>query len=184
MGPGVDSERILDELLVASARIGDAAARTLLVRRWDKRLLAHAVRLTDDRDGAREAVQDSWVEILRGLQRLRDDRAFPAWAYRITTRRCARLVHQVQRDRLKDSALAASAIDEPAAFDGFCAAEGERLRAAIRALPPQQRAAIALFYFDELSVAEVAVALDVPAGTAKTRLMHARNKLRAALEGE
>jgi RNA polymerase sigma-70 factor (ECF subfamily) len=35
-----------------------------------------------------------------------------------------------------------------------------------------------------LSVAEVAVALDVPAGTAKTRLMHARNKLRAALEGE
>jgi RNA polymerase sigma-70 factor (ECF subfamily) len=35
-----------------------------------------------------------------------------------------------------------------------------------------------------MSVAEVAVALDVPAGTVKTRLMHARRKLRAALEGE
>jgi len=35
-----------------------------------------------------------------------------------------------------------------------------------------------------LSVAEVAVALAVPAGTVKTRLMHARRKLRAALEGE
>jgi DNA-directed RNA polymerase specialized sigma24 family protein len=46
------------------------------------------------------------------------------------------------------------------------------------------RAAIALFHFEDMSVAEVAVALDVPAGTVKTRLMHARRKLRAALEGD
>jgi DNA-directed RNA polymerase specialized sigma24 family protein len=59
----------------------------------------------------------------------------------------------------------------------------ERLRAAVRALPPEQRAAIALFYFEGMTVAETAVALDVPAGTVKTRLMHARRKLRNALEG-
>ena len=58
------------------------------------------------------------------------------------------------------------------------------LRAAIRALPAEQRTAIALYHFEELSVAEVAVALDVPAGTVKTRLMHARRKLRAALGGD
>ena len=52
-----------------------------------------------------------------------------------------------------------------------------RLRTAIAELPPEQRSAIALFYFEEMSVAEVAVALDVPAGTVKTRLMHARRKL-------
>ena len=46
------------------------------------------------------------------------------------------------------------------------------------------RAAIALFYLEDMSVAEMAVALDVPAGTVKTRLMHARRKLRAALEGD
>jgi RNA polymerase sigma-70 factor (ECF subfamily) len=51
-------------------------------------------------------------------------------------------------------------------------------------LPAEQQAAVALFYLEEMSVAEVAVALDVPAGTVKTRLMHARRKLRAALGGE
>jgi DNA-directed RNA polymerase specialized sigma24 family protein len=52
------------------------------------------------------------------------------------------------------------------------------------ALPAGQRAAIALFHIEDMSVAEVAVALDVPAGTVKTRLMNARAKLRAAFEGE
>ena len=56
--------------------------------------------------------------------------------------------------------------------------------AAIAALPPDHGSAVALFYLEEMSVAEVAVALNVPAGTVKTRLMHARRKLRAALEGD
>jgi RNA polymerase sigma factor (sigma-70 family) len=51
-------------------------------------------------------------------------------------------------------------------------------------LPPEQRSALALFHLEEMSVAEVAVALDVPLGTVKTRLLHARRKLREALEGE
>ena len=51
-------------------------------------------------------------------------------------------------------------------------------------MSPEQRAAVALFYNEDLSVAEIAVALSVPAGTVKTRLMHARSKLRAALKGE
>ena len=59
-----------------------------------------------------------------------------------------------------------------------------RLRAAIAALPADHRSAIALFYLEDMSVAEIAVALTMPAGTVKTRLMHARRKLRAALEGD
>lgn len=58
------------------------------------------------------------------------------------------------------------------------------MRSAMRELPAEQRAAIALFHLEELSVAEVAVALDVPVGTVKTRLMNARRRLRAALEGD
>ncbi len=46
------------------------------------------------------------------------------------------------------------------------------------------RAAIGLFYLEEMSVAEVAVALEIPVGTVKTRLMHGRKKLRATLEGD
>jgi len=174
--------RIFDEYLVAAARAGGRRELGLLARRWQARLVAHAWRLTGDLDGARDAVQLGWVEIVRGLDRLQDERAFPAWAYRIVSRICARQIGEaIGRRRLAEAVLAQP---EPELEKVGGQLDADRLRSAIRTLPHEQRAAIALFYFEEMSVAEVAVALDVPAGTVKTRLMHARRKLRAALEGE
>jgi RNA polymerase sigma-70 factor (ECF subfamily) len=63
-------------------------------------------------------------------------------------------------------------------------AESDRVRRAMASLLGPQRATLALFYREGLRVAEIAVAMDVPVGTVKTRLMHARNALRALLEGE
>lgn len=177
-----DKERILDAYLVASARLGDRAAFATLVRHYNGKLIAHAWRLLGDHEGAKDAVQESWAEILRGLARLRDDRAFPAWAYRIVSRRCGRQIGRIQSERrLAEEIAAAPVEDEPA---GSLALDVAAVRAAIRSLPSGQQAAIALFYLEEMSVAEVAVALDVPAGTVKTRLMHARHSLRAVLEGD
>jgi len=176
--------QLLDEYLVASARTGDRKAFELLARRWGRKLLAHAWRLTGDVDLAREAAQDGWIEIARGLGRLRDERAFPAWAYQIVTRRCARQIGRVRRERTLTAAAAREpdfGTEAPAAPDP---GGGARLRAALAALPEAQRAAVGLFYLEDLSVAETAVALNVPAGTVKTRLMHARRSLRAVLEGD
>lgn len=177
-----DTARILDEYLVASARLGERRALALLARRWHPRLVAHAWRLTGDPEGAHDAAQQGWIEIARGIARLGDDRAFPAWAYRIVSRVCARQVRDAVRRRGLAEGIATEPVPEPAAPGGTL--DAERLRAAIRTLPPEQRAAIALYHFEEMRVAEVAVALDVPAGTVKTRLMHARRKLRAALSGD
>ncbi|HTU12572.1 MAG TPA: sigma-70 family RNA polymerase sigma factor [Allosphingosinicella sp.] len=174
--------RVVDEYLLVAARTGDRKAFDALARRWQRKLLAHAWRLLGDAEAARDAVQEGWVEIARGLSGLRDERAFPLWAYRIVSRRCARSVGAAVRGRHLAAELAAAG--EPEAAGGESTRDHDRLRAAIRALPEEQRAAIALFHFEELSVAEVAVALDVPAGTVKTRLMHARRKLRAALGGD
>jgi len=174
--------RILDEYLVASARLGDRKALAMLAERWNGKLIAHAWRLTGDAEAARDSVQAAWVDIVRGLSRLHDERAFPAWAFRIVSRRCAGEVRvAVQGRQLAQSLVEIPGAEQDAVGDVL---ERQRLRSAIAALPPDQRSAIALFYLEEMSVAEVAVALDVPAGTVKTRLMHARRKLRAALEGE
>jgi RNA polymerase sigma-70 factor (ECF subfamily) len=174
-----EAERALDAYLIASARIGDAKAFALLFKRWNPRLTSHAWRLLGDREAAGDAVQEAWAEIVRGLGRLADLSAFPAWAYRIVSRRCAKTIGRNVRERKAADALAA----EPEESGDAPAADTLRLRQAIDALPPDQRAAIALFYLEDMSVAQVAVALAVPAGTVKTRLMHARHKLRAALEG-
>ncbi len=170
----------LDEWLVANARLGDRRAFAALVLRWQKKLLAHAWRLLRDDEAAKDSVQDGWAQIVRGLSGLKDERLFGPWAYRIVSRRCARAVGGLAARRRLAEALASE--PEPAWVEADPIES--RLRSAIAALPPGQQAAIALYHLEEMSVAEVAVALDVPAGTVKTRLMHARLKLRAALEGD
>jgi RNA polymerase sigma-70 factor (ECF subfamily) len=176
-----ETDQTFDAYLAASAQTGDRRALAALFGRWNRKLIAHAWRLMGDTDAAREAAQDAWADIVRGIGALQDARAFPAWAYRIVTRRCARQIHAVQARRVLAAEVAAASGSEESETDA--GPDAAKVRAAVAALPPDQRAAVALFYFEELSVAEVAVALDVPAGTVKTRLMHARRRLRDALEG-
>jgi RNA polymerase sigma factor (sigma-70 family) len=174
--------RAMDEYLVAAARTGDRQAFGALAGRWHGKLIAHAWRLTGDSEMARDAAQGAWVEIVRGLSRLQDERAFPAWAYRIVSRRCAKQIGEAVRRRELAAELAV--MPEPETSETRDPLATRRLRAEIARLPPEQRSALALFHLEEMSVAEVAVALDVPLGTVKTRLLHARRKLREAMEGE
>lgn len=175
-------ERALDAYLVASARAGDRRAFGMLVRQWNGKLLAHAWHLLGDTEKARDAVQEGWKEIVRGLPKLTDPQAFPAWAYRIVSRRCGRLIGQACHERRLQEAVR----NEPQerSYEPAGRLELSRIRKALDTLSAEQRAAIALFHLEELSVAEVAVALDVSIGTVKTRLMNARRRLRAALEGD
>lgn len=180
-----DTERIFDEYLAAAARTGDRAAWERLVARWHPRLIRHAWRLTGNAEQARDMVQEAWMEILRGLRRLDDVAAFPAWAFRIVTRRCQRSFHRADKERRGIAGLAEETSGfAPGPDSGEFAAELANVLAVMRELPAPQRVALALFHLDNLSVAEIAVALDVPPGTVKTRLMHARRKIRARLEGE
>jgi RNA polymerase sigma-70 factor (ECF subfamily) len=180
---GRSRARILDEYLASAARAGDRAAFGQLAERWHPKLLAHAWRLTGDVELSRDIAQDGWADISKGLSRLNDSAAFPAWAFRIVTRRAADAIRKKQRQRKIDEAYTnentGRVID---ASELEMNAERHALQSAMAQLPPDQRAAIALFYAQDLSVAEVAAALEVPAGTVKTRLMHARRKLRATLE--
>ena len=180
-----DQERALSAYLVAAARTGDRAAMDRLVRLWSPRLLAHAGRLLGEREEARDAVQDAWAEILRALPRLRDDAAFLPFALRITGRRVGRIISGRQRQRAVAAEAGAQALAAPPVASGEAGAEASdaaKVHAALAELPPLHRATMALFYLEELTVAEVAAAMDVPVGTIKSRLMHARAKLRALME--
>lgn len=176
-----DLERALDGYLAASARTGDRRALGALASRWTPRLSAFAWRLMGDADGVEEAVQDAWVEILKDLPRLRDPDAFPAFAFRIVQRRCARLIRQRQSGRRVKAD--AQAEPPPETRDPDRAVDAGRIREAMRDLPTDQHAALWLYHIQGLNVAEIAAALDVPTGTIKTRLMHARRKIAARLQG-
>ncbi len=177
-------KRVLDEYLVASAQAGDRKAFAQLARHWQPALMRHAWRLTGDEDMARDALQDAWLDIVRGLPRLKDAIAFPAWSYRIVTRKCANAIRKVKNVRRTKQAIAAEPDVPP--LDGEARIEQRAEMATIAAvmakLPSGQRSALALYHMEDLSIAEISVALGMPAGTVKTRLMHALRKIRAALE--
>ena len=178
-----DKKRILSEYLVAAARAGDRAAFDRLARLWQPDLLRHAYRLSGEADIAQDVMQEAWLDIVRGLFGLSDFAAFPAWAYRIVTRKAAAMIRKRQRVRRTVAAISAEpiiSIDEPVEAEQRL--DVANVSRAMAQLPPEQRSAMALFHRQEMSVAEIAIALDVPVGTVKTRLMHARRKIRAALD--
>lgn len=177
------AKRIVESYLVASARLGNRSAQAHLVERYQKRFLRHAYRLLDDTEQAKDAVQDAWVDIVRGIAKLKDDAAFPAWAFRIVTRRCAQTIAKQQKGRAIAKRIAIEPRTDCEPADAVeLAADLNPLQAGLAALSPEHRSTVALFYLEEMSVAEVAVALDVPVGTVKSRLMKARAKLRKSLD--
>jgi RNA polymerase sigma factor (sigma-70 family) len=178
-------KRIVEKYLVTCARLGDRAAQEQLVTRYQKKFLRHAYRLLGDAEQARDAVQDGWADILRGLPKLNDEAAFAAWAFRIVTRKCAKHISGLQKNRTLVEAMSGEPLPENRAEDKTeRESDRQSVHKALAKLPAEHRVAVALFYLEDMSVAEVAVALDIPVGTVKSRLMNARKKLRASLEGE
>jgi RNA polymerase sigma-70 factor (ECF subfamily) len=171
-------DAVFDEALVLYAQAGRREALERLASRWRPRHYAHARRLLGSIDAAADAVQDAWLDIVRGLWRLEEPSRFPAWSYAIVTRRCQDLLRR-RRRRAEAPLDEAAEPAAPATNPGV-----EDVTAGLARLPSEQRAAVALYYLDGFTVAEIAVALAVPIGTVKTRLFHARRTLRRALTGE
>lgn len=173
-----ETARLFDELLVAHVQSGDRRACDRLVQRWQPRLLRTARRLLRDEDQALVAVQESWISILRGIGGLRDPSRFAPWAFGILRRRCADGIRQVQARRTREGGMPEEVAAPPTAGDAAA------LHQAFAGLPDDQRFAAQLFFVEGLTLAEIAEVQEVPVGTAKTRLFHARRKLKAALTGD
>lgn len=171
---------VYDELLVIRCQDGDREALAELVERWQPRLLRHAMRLTGHADTAGEVAQEAWVAIVRGVRRLDDPAAFRDWAYHIVAHKCADWVRRRQRSR----AVAVPLITEPAEPAGAEDPSDDvaAVRTALKLLPNQQKAILAMFYLDGMPVRLIAEVLSLPEGTVKSRLYHARNRLKEVLE--
>ena len=174
------SEPLSDARLVALARGGDRRAFATLVERHYALLLATCRRAAGDGETAADAAQEAVVTALVGLDRLREADRFGAWLVGIGLNLCRRALQERARLTALDGAEPAAggpALDEAAQ----AARVAERVRRAIAALPPGQRAAVALFHLGGLSHAEVAGRLDTRPGAVKTRLHKARAALRRSL---
>ncbi len=174
-----------EELLVAVAG-GDQSAFASLYDRVSSQVVGVALRVLRDRSLAEEVAQEVMVEVWRKADRFDPNRGTASgWITTLAHRRAVDRVRSEQASRDRDDRV--SRRDEPRAFDAVAdevevSLDHWQVRQALATLTERQREAIELAYFGGHTYRDVARVLEIPEGTAKSRLRDGLLRLREALE--
>lgn len=174
-------DKTIDTVLVTQYLSGDANALTELVKRWHKLFCEKAYWLVKDADVAKDIAQDSWKTIIVKIDKLQDPKSFGAWALRIVYTKALDYINSNKRTRNnlehykyeQDIIVVENETDESLK---------KALLKAIKNLVEHQQIVIKLFYVEDYSLKEISDILNISVGTAKSRLFHAREKLKDTLK--
>lgn len=167
--------------LVERARHGDDGAFELLITAVADRLYAAATLILHDRVLAEDAVQETMVRAWRDLPRLRDIDRFDAWLRQVLVHTCLDLARKAQHPRAELQLGPDVASSADLSRDSV---NRDAVSRAFAMLTPDHRAILVLRHYLGHSVPEVADALRLPLGTAKSRLSRAEAAMRHALEAD
>jgi len=157
-----------------------------LFRAEHEKLVKALVLVADgDREAARDAVQEAYVQLCLNWKKVREYDDPSAWVRRVAINRLRNQQRSYRRglravSRLAGERAATDSSPPPPTQD----LRRERVLTALKALPERQRTAAALYYVADLSVAEVARSMGVREGSVKTHLSRARGTLKSLLEDE
>jgi RNA polymerase sigma-70 factor (ECF subfamily) len=172
----------MDTDLVMRAKRGDKGAYALLAGAIADRFLAVARRILRDRDLAEDATQQALLAIWQDLPRLHDPGRFEAWSYRLLVRAC---YAEGRKERRWAPNLRLLPEDETRADAGLdSVVDRDQLERGFRRLSIDHRAVVVLYHYLDTPLDEIARILEIPVGTAHSRLHHAMRGLRAALDAD
>jgi RNA polymerase sigma-70 factor, ECF subfamily len=168
--------------LIERARRGEHDAFAELIDGRLARLDAAARLILRDGELARDAVQEAMIRAWRDLPGLRDPDRFDAWLQRLLANACLDLVRRRKRRVIE---VELTPLDAPSTVDiATGLADRELLDRALAGLAPSHRAVVALHYLLGMPLPEVAAALGIPTGTAKSRLHYALAAMRISVTAE
>ncbi len=183
-GAPPDAAPDLGDLLRRCGR-ADESAFARVYDATSARLYGLAVRVVRDPAQAEEVTQESFLEIWRTASRFDPDRGSPlAWMLTITHRKAVDRVRSAESSSRRDTTYhhPNQPVDHDATAEAAQASlEAHRVRGAMSTLTEVQREAVGLAYFGGYTHSEVATMLDLPVGTAKTRIRDGLIRLRDAL---
>ena len=172
----------MERALVDRAKRGDGEAFDALARMVGDRCMAIACRILRDVDLAEDAVQAALITAWRELRELRNPDSFEPWLHRILTNAC---YAEARRRRRRLADIRVLPVESTFSPDEILSVhDRDQLERAFRRLTLEQRAVLVFHHYVGLPVSEVADRLDIPIGTAKSRLHHATAALRASLAAD
>jgi len=174
-------DKAVDKQLVEQYQLGDGMALQKLVKRWHKAFCEKAYWLTKDAEASKDIAQESWNTIMVKINTLKNPGSFQSWAFRIVFTKAMDWVRANQRNRNKLESYYRCRDANEEEKDG-----NETLRKAlllaVKSLPTEQQMVLRLFYVESYSLKEMSKILKISVGTAKSRLFHAREKLKQQLK--
>lgn len=174
--------------IIRKLQAGDINALTPLVRAYQHRALRTAYLVTQDQDLAEDITQSAFLRAFDNIHQFDVSRRFLPWFLRIVVNMAVQIVKKQSRTYSLDtvfnqdheltlSELLSDTMHNPEAQLEIQELE-ERMENLLQQLSPDQRAVIVLRYYVDFTEAQMAIELDVPRGTIKSRLFSARKQLR------
>ena len=179
-----DDSNETDVSLIARVAKGERPAFKLLYDRYYDRLLRFICRITGEVEDAQEGVNDVMLVVWQTSSRFRGDSKASTWILGIAYRKALQIAEKKRRWLNRFKASEVSDWNELSALGAEHTDQSETqdwLQQGLQQLSPAQRAVVELTYFYGCSYEEIATILDCPVNTVKTRMFHAREKLRRAL---
>lgn len=170
-----------DAALVTRIAAGDRTAFKQFYERHYHPLLRFIGRMTGRVDSAQEGVNDVMLVVWRNVGSFRGGSKVSTWLFGIAYRKGLRLVESRRRwsDRFRPmESVPWSELSSASTSPTDRAELEDWLERGMRQLPPKQRAVIELTYYYGYSYAEIATITECPENTVKTRMFHARSRLR------
>jgi RNA polymerase sigma-70 factor (ECF subfamily) len=191
------SEAQVDQLLVERVQKGDRQAFDLLIAKYQHRIVSLVARYVSDQAEALDVAQEAFIKAYRAIDRFRGDSAFYTWLYRIAINTAKNwLVAKKRRPPATDiDAVDAEQYDLESRLKEQGTPESEMMREEIKRtvfdtiaeLPDDLRTAIMLREMEGMSYEDIAITMDCPIGTVRSRIFRAREaideKLKPLLEG-
>ncbi len=180
-------ENATDSELIVQAKAGNENAFRQLVVRYQKKIFYLAYRMTKDKDAADDLAQETFIRTYQALERFKENYPFYTYIYRI----CMNLsinYHRRQKLTVYESRTEnwEEILENQGIFpESISTAEEKiltKLEAEIDRLSPEYKAVVNLKFYENLSCEEISKTLEIPLGTALSRLARARQKLAQALQ--
>ncbi len=178
-------ETLEDSALLAEVAAGEKRAFEVLYRRFYRRVFGFLSRFLDERGQIEEVLDDVMMVVYRDAVRFENRSRVSTWIFGIayrTAQHARRPKAHTFFESLEGEESLMQRAAPPAAREGRFETR-QWLAKAMALLSPEHRLVVELTYFEECSYQEIAVIADCPVNTVKTRMFHARKRLREILGG-
>jgi RNA polymerase sigma-70 factor, ECF subfamily len=155
------------------------------VRKNEDRIFNLCLYMLGNPQDAQDAAQDTFIKAYKGIKDFRPEASLYTWVYRIAVNTCLDHKKKSRHDPLKGEALSEQLeTREPSPESRYHSKQNsEVLQTALQRLPEKLKSAIVLKEIEGLSYEEIALVLDIPIGTVKSRISRAREELKLILQG-